>query len=1784
MGFPWAPEAMFRKRVPFIPQLEAVECGAASLAMVLAYHGHHAPLSEVRQACGVSRDGSTAKNIVVASRGYGLTPRARKLEPADLAKVKTPAILHWEMNHFVVLERWTPERTYIADPGEGRRAVEAEQMDKSFTGICIEFTPGVAFEERARSPISRARYLALLRGAWRALAMVLVASLALNLLSLAVPLSTQVVLDQVLGLKRLEWLGLAAASGAALVTFFAMYQAMRAWLVVRVRGSLDVSITSAFVEHLLDLPVPFFAQRPAADLMSRVQSTRTIRDLLAGQSVELLAGGVTMFVYLGLMFVFDARLSACVLGAAALYVVVYLAAQPWLFAGADRAQRKLVASATARLQILRGIATIKSAGQEQPSRARWLNTWIEAINASGTVALREQLVSTLLFAIQTAVPVLLLYVGGRRVLDGELSAGRLVAFQMLQAGFLLPLAQIIQTLVHMQVVPVLLDRMDDVLQSKREPVRERASPRLDGEIVLENVSFRYGPTSAPVLSDISLRIEKGTKVALVGASGCGKSTLARLLLGLYAPTTGRVLFDGNDLATLDLPTVRRQIGVVLQETALFDGTVADNLRLFYPSLPLDRLVQAARVAQIHEDIEALPRGYETPITSNGGTFSGGQRQRLALARAIVHRPPIMILDEATSALDAVTEAAIERYLSSRACTRVVIAHRLSTVRNADLICVMDAGTIAERGTHDELVAKNGIYAKLVASADVGRDSAARPAKRQAVTADEVAGFAPFRDWTDGDRADFAAQLVRVDVPAGTRVVEQEARATGLYLVLEGEVSIEIAEPGLAPWKAADLSAGAVLGEVGLLDGSPSSASVIAKTAVRMLHLPYARFRELRQRGDVLGIRTTLSLGALVAERLRSARARLAELSADTDRKASATPRAGRSRSLRLAETLLGASLSRQELASLAALGRSTAVGKGQTLFTEGAPAEALYVLLSGRIALGDDDATVIEPGAHFGEVPVFDDGPNVTSAVALEDCRVFVFPRDRVIDLLSSGQTIVRRLLTPLAETTVRQFRVASSRLREAVALRDGESERAHVAREQALAAAREEREALLHATPGKISAVKVGRPEDGPAACLVALLRSWGRPVSMATMLDAFAAAQAEPFDAIGPVARSFGLTCRQLDLVPDELAQIDEPLLLVLRDGRFVIAQRKGFGSHRVVDPREGESSVGGAALREQFSGMAFEVRQGSDEVGTPARSLVERVAAFARANARHLVRLLGVTLVLQALGMTTSLAMAIAVERVFPFGDRGLLGVLAVAALSFAVTVAIVQRLQSRAIEHLRAHFDRELLDQLMTHVLRLPISFFDRVPAGLVLQRFQAFENVRALFSTQGVGAVLNAASLVMVGALLFAFDPALALIPVAVAVLHGGVAAVLFRSLRRAAAAEVEARGRSQERLLETLNGVVTLRMSGDRSAAHQRWLPSFLEELGASLDQQRVQALAQPVLEWTRNLATVACLVLGAQSVLAGTLSLGALVGFLGALAVFFGATSGLVSQILAGAPTLVDYQLVRSTFVEPREQSSGTLVAPGQLRGRISVDRVSFRYTENGPFVLEDVSLEIESGMKVAIVGASGSGKSTLGKLLLGLYLPASGRIMFDGKDVASMDLEALRRRMGVVLQEPYLLAGSIRDNIALGAENAPMTKVVEAAMKAALHDDIEAMPMGYSTLVGEGGLGFSGGQRQRCVIARAVLGSPAVLLLDEATSALDNLSQAAIERHLAESTATRVVVAHRLSTVVDADLIVVLDHGQIVEKGTHASLLAAKGAYWELIRAQLGEPADGGKETRAS
>lgn len=705
--------ALARRRVRFIPQIETTECGAASLAMVLAYHGHHAPLSELRQACGVSRSGADALAIVRAARSYGLEADGVRVEMEQLEALALPAIIHWDFDHFLVLERLTSTHAVLVDPASGRRTVRLDEMGRHFTGIALQLAPTPALEPRTRTRPSLARYGEIFRRSLPSLAQVLLASLGLQVVGLLFPVATQILVDAIVVPHQASWLwGLAAALVAAVLTK-TLLLLVRSFVVQGLRSVLDFTLMTRFLGHLLHLPLGFFLQREAGDLVQRVHSNATIQNLLSSQSISALLDALLLLGYAGLMLAFDWRLGLVIIGFGLVRVLLLLFVR-------ERNQLAMASELTASgrefgalLEALSGLETTKASAAEGRMVQRWAHRMTGRVNGSlarRRLSLHASHATVLLQGLGTAVVFL---VGGEAVVDQRMTLGTFASFLALQGLFMAPLDSLLQTVSQLQYLGNHLERLDDVLTTPVEPSGSADPGRLRGAVELRNVSFTFSPGAPPTIQDVSVRVRPGEKVAIVGPSGAGKSTLARLLLGMHLPSSGTIAFDGRDLRDLDLQRVRDQMGVVLQDTFLFDDTIRANLSLKDEELPLERLREAARVSCVDEVIEALPEGYGTRLGDNGNVLSGGQRQRLNLARALVHTPAILLLDEATSALDLDTERRVHESLARLGCTRILIAHRLATVRDADRILVLEAGRIVQEGTYDELTAREGLFRSLV---------------------------------------------------------------------------------------------------------------------------------------------------------------------------------------------------------------------------------------------------------------------------------------------------------------------------------------------------------------------------------------------------------------------------------------------------------------------------------------------------------------------------------------------------------------------------------------------------------------------------------------------------------------------------------------------------------------------------------------------------------------------------------------------------------------------------------------------------------------------------------------------------------------------------------------------------------------------------------------------------------------------------------------------------------------------------------------------------------------
>ena len=708
-----------RPRVPVLLQMNVIECGAACLAMVLSYFGRESSVAECCASLGIGRNGISAQRIAEVARRSGLRVKAFKVEPSDLPSLQLPAIAHWSFNHFVVIERWSRKAVHIIDPAIGRRPISASEFDRDFTGVVLTFDPPFQWQESTKagrpSPWNYVKLMFHLRGVREALVQVLGCSLFLQGLGLALPLLTQFTIDRILPFHITGLMNVLGAGLLILVLAHMVISYLRATLLIYLEARIDSHLMLSFFEHLLSLPLAFFQQRPSGDLMMRLGSNIAIREILTSRAISVLLDGGFVLGYLGILLYLSPGFGAAVLGLGGVQAVLMLSTNRRLQALTKEDLRAAAKSQSYAAESVMGIATLKASGAENLVFEHWSNLYYRHLNISLRRGHMNAILETAMTTLRVLSPLLLLWLGTLQVLQGKISLGLMLALNALAISFLMPVASLIAAGQQLQLLRAHLERIVDVIDAAPEQDRSKVQPcpRLTGRIQMVNVGFRYDPHSPWVLHDISLTLCPGQKIALVGATGSGKSTLAKLLIGLYNPTVGEIFFDDLPLHALDYQMLRSQFGVVLQESSLFSGSIRQNIAINSPELSLDQIVSAARLAHIHDEIMDMPMAYETMLAEAGLNISGGQRQRISIARAVAHRPALLLLDEATSHLDAVTERLVSENLEDLACTRIVIAHRLSTIIDADVIIVLDKGAIVEQGSHEQLVAKNGVYAGLI---------------------------------------------------------------------------------------------------------------------------------------------------------------------------------------------------------------------------------------------------------------------------------------------------------------------------------------------------------------------------------------------------------------------------------------------------------------------------------------------------------------------------------------------------------------------------------------------------------------------------------------------------------------------------------------------------------------------------------------------------------------------------------------------------------------------------------------------------------------------------------------------------------------------------------------------------------------------------------------------------------------------------------------------------------------------------------------------------------------
>ena len=708
-------------KVPVIMQLEALECGAASLAMLMAYYGKWVPLEQVRSDCGVSRDGSNAKNIYNAAKSYGFDVKGFRKSPDSIrTSGKFPCIIHWNFNHFVVLCGFKGKYAYINDPARGFVKVDADEFDKSFTGVVIIPVPGKDFKPSGKKKSTVAFARKRLIGAGAAVAFVMLTTIIAYMFGIINPIMSQIFMDRLLsGLNR-DWL----MPFTGVMIGLAVLQLIVSWAQtiysLKINGKMAAIGSTTYMWKVLRMPMEFFSQRMAGDIQQRRGTNESIAETLVGTLAPLALNTIMMVFYLVLMLQRSVLLTCIGIGTLMLNIVMSRIISEKRINITRVLQRDCAKLSATTVSGVEMMETIKASGAENGFFRKWAG-YQASVNAQNVKASKtNELLGMIPMLFGTLAGYAVLVIGVWFIMQGDFTLGILQMFQGFLNAFMSPAMTLVSAGQTIQEMRTEMERVEDVMEYPidknvvdNENTEGQTMKKLHGNVELKNVTFGYSKLSEPLIKDFSMTMKVGSRVAFVGTSGCGKSTLSKLISGLYDPWSGEILFDGKPRSAYPRAVMTGSVAVVDQDITLFEDTIADNIKMWDESIKDFEMILAARDAQIHEDIMQREGGYQYKLTSGGRDLSGGQRQRLEIARVLAQDPSIIILDEATSALDAKTEYEVVKSIKNRGITCIVIAHRLSTIRDCDEIIVLDHGNVVERGTHDELLKLGGAYTELV---------------------------------------------------------------------------------------------------------------------------------------------------------------------------------------------------------------------------------------------------------------------------------------------------------------------------------------------------------------------------------------------------------------------------------------------------------------------------------------------------------------------------------------------------------------------------------------------------------------------------------------------------------------------------------------------------------------------------------------------------------------------------------------------------------------------------------------------------------------------------------------------------------------------------------------------------------------------------------------------------------------------------------------------------------------------------------------------------------------
>ena len=1453
------------------------------------------------------------------------------------------------------------------------------------------------------------------------------------------------------------------------------------------------------------------------------------------------------------------------------------------------------------------IETLKAGASEHEALVRLTGNQARVTNASQRVTVVASVLVVLPPFLSLVTTAAVLGLGGGHVIDGIMSVGALVAFQTLLAQFNRPFSDLVGLGSSVQTLQAELTRLNDVEQHPVDlvfdparaaravaaapapdaagspapncPPRRDPPRRLSGRLEFRDVTFGFNRTiDEPLIKRLSLTIRPGSRVALVGTSGSGKSTIGRLAAGLLRPWAGEILYDGFPIDLIPRDVFTDQVGMVDDQTLLFSGTIRDNLTLWDDTVADREVTRAAMDAGIHREIIRLRNGYAGRLSEGARNLSGGQRQRIELGRALIKNPALLILDEATSALDPVTEALVDDNLRRRGCTCLIIAHRLSTIRDCEEIIVLRQGKAIERGTHDELMADaSGFYAQLQTLQDGTTSSAAASEREGRSTTAPVAAAvnptvtegAPSRNGHGHDSTTLPPTNGAVEMAPAQAVATAVEMINGWVNTAPVEGS-SIAVETIDADRPADLAAAlALVGEVVMASGNqpvalddPGAFWRVTSGQIDVFHVgPHSshdggrrhHLCRIEEGGSMFGLEGMESgeHGELLAVGV------------------------GPARLLKVPKTdLLRLSLHsewRPEVAALVddwvdRISRATASGElpsSATLLERDEPREAP----EGRFMSARREVLWVKPGLA---------GICFLNGISVPACpRESRFPLSPHAWISFNQSDAVQPWDT---ETLIengdpweglKRFHhvvldgIATAR---AIATAQADARRQNAGRRDVAMVSSAVAKLCAHgfAEPGQVVPT-LAIPVNLTAGDL--LIAACGS-VGAAQGIEVASPRLEGSTDPLRTIARASGFRTRRVKLTGQWWAREGAPMLgYRAKDGGPVALVPDSSHRFFLVDPADNTRvPVDGELARTlQHSAVVFY------RTLSAQRPTLGGFVRFALPLIRgELWTLAFMGLICGLLGLMAPIVIANTIDDAIPRADRGQLALLCAFLLAVALAIAAFQAIQTVALARLRGKLESSLLPAFWDRLFSLPVRFFAQYEAGdLATRALGPVRLIPVLAGTTMAAMLASIFGLFNVIALLI-LNWRLGLVAAGLLTVFPVATAIALRPLWNCQREISKVRGEIAGLLFLLLGGIARIRVAGAEARAFARWAARYQEQLRQSLRLQTI---------WGRlvlfgDVWPLAVLMATLASAVAGSAfrSVGEFLAFNSSLMLGVAAAAGIskgVVSLIDGLRECERFAPILAATPEVNEVCGEVI----RLGGALRLDNVSFRYTPDGPLILDSVNFQVRPGEFVAIVGPSGSGKSTLLRLLLGFETPTEGSVSYDGRELETLDIQEVRRQIGVVLQDARLRPGDIYSNIVGLSTHLTRDDAWDAAELAGLSDDIEQMPMGIHTVVTEGGSGLSSGQRQRLIIARALAGRPKLLLFDEATSALDNRTQAHVSNsiHSRLTGTTRMAIAHRLSTVIDADRIYVLSGGKIVQSGRYAQLITEPGPFRDLARRQM-------------